>query len=103
MPAQFLNMMSAGPGNPGDYNDNGIVDAADYVLWRNSVGTTTALANDAIGGTIGEQHFLQWRNNFGRAGGSASALAAIPEPLSLGVMLIGIACTNGCRAGRRTW
>ena len=25
---------------PGDYNQNGVVDAADYVVWRNGLGTT---------------------------------------------------------------
>ena len=33
----------------GDYNNNGKVDAADYVLWRNNVGTTTVLPNDPGG------------------------------------------------------
>ena len=36
----------------GDYNHNGIVDAADYVVWRKNVGTSTALPNDLIGGTL---------------------------------------------------
>ena len=29
---------------PGDYNDNGIVDAADYTIWRDTLGSTTDLA-----------------------------------------------------------
>jgi hypothetical protein len=102
MPTQFLSSMSAGPANPGDYNDDGTVNAADYVSWRNNVGTTNALANDAIGGTIGQQHYLQWRSNFGRVAGSASALSAVPEPASLAVLLIGIACATRCRALRAT-
>ena len=30
----------------GDYTDDGIVDAADYVLWRENVDTMTTLPND---------------------------------------------------------
>ena len=46
---------------PGDYNQDGIVDAADYVVWRDNEGTTNSLPNDLIGGTIGTAHYNQWR------------------------------------------
>jgi hypothetical protein len=57
----------AGPALPGDYNENGIVDAADYVLFRKYEGTNTPLANDAIGGVIGPAHYEQWTANFGES------------------------------------
>jgi hypothetical protein len=50
----------------GDYNGNGLVDGADYPVWRANQGTTHTLANDPIGGTIGAAQFNQWRANFGR-------------------------------------
>jgi hypothetical protein len=56
---------AAPPGQAGDYNDNGTVDAADYVLWRKNENTSNPLANDPIGGTIGQAHYNQWRANFG--------------------------------------
>jgi hypothetical protein len=37
----------AAPGVAGDYNSNGRVDAADYVLWRNNNNTVTTLPNDS--------------------------------------------------------
>src|SRR5205085_2633394 len=37
----------------GDYNNDGKVDAADYVVWRKYAGTTHTLPNDPTGGTIG--------------------------------------------------
>jgi autotransporter-associated beta strand protein len=70
------------PGVPGDYNDDGTVDAADYVIWRANEGTTNTLPNDnGIGGTIGTAHYELWVDNFGSTSGSGSgALAAVPEP-----------------------
>jgi hypothetical protein len=40
------------PDLPGDYNDDGTVDAADYVAWRKNVGAPAGtLPNDIDGGT----------------------------------------------------
>ncbi|HEX4412221.1 MAG TPA: PEP-CTERM sorting domain-containing protein [Lacipirellulaceae bacterium] len=79
------------PGVTGDYNQNGVVDAADYVLWRNSVGTTTVLPNDPVGGTIGAAQYNNWRLDFGKTAGAGSALGAgaVPEPASLMMALFG--------------
>jgi len=38
-------------GAPGDFNDSGTVDAADYTVWHDAVGTGTPLANDGQLGT----------------------------------------------------
>jgi hypothetical protein len=65
----------------GDYNDNGTVDAADYVVWRDNEGTTNTLPNDDIGGTIGAAHYAQWQANFGNSAvGDELGGAAVPEP-----------------------
>jgi hypothetical protein len=85
---------------PGDYNNNGVVDAADYVLWRKHRGTNTALPNDPIGGTIGTAHYNTWRTNFGSMAGSGSSLAAVPEPaafLSLLLALVNVLAGHRCR------
>jgi hypothetical protein len=50
----------------GAYNGDQVVDAADYAIWRNYVGTTNILPNDPIGGTIGSAQYDQWRSNFGK-------------------------------------
>ena len=48
----------AGGGAPaGDYNGNGVVDAADYVVWRKTGGSAT--------------DYTTWRTNFGATGGAA--------------------------------
>jgi hypothetical protein len=79
------------PGVTGDYNKNGVVDAADYVLWRKSVGTSTVLPNDPVGGMIGTAQYNNWRLNFGKTpgGGSGLGASAVPEPTSLIMTLLG--------------
>ncbi len=70
-------------GLPGDYNNNGVVDAADYLVWRKYQGTTHLLPNDPLGGTIGMAQYDQWRAHFGQPPGSGAAPtanAAVPEP-----------------------
>ena len=63
----------------GDYNGNQVVDAADYVVWRNRLGTTAVLPGDVTPGMISEDDYDVWRMNFGRSD-SGGAAAAVPEP-----------------------
>ena len=83
------------PGVPGDYNANGTVDAADYVVWRKNLGTSNDLPNDRIGGVVGPTHFEQWRAHFGQTAGTGASLAAtrasdaIPEPATIALLLLG--------------
>lgn len=90
------------PSVVGDYNGNGSVDAADYVVWRRNEGTSNMLLNDPIGGTIGGPQYDQWRAHFGQPPGSGAGVgtsAAVPEPSTL-VMLV-LAAANVCSRGRR--
>ena len=67
-------------GLTGDYNNNGTVDAADYVLWRNG----GPLMNDSTPAGVGPEDYGVWRANFGRTAGPGSAAAtAVPEPSSV--------------------
>ena len=77
-------LMLAAAGIAGDYNNDGTVNAADYVMWRDNVGTTNMLPNDPTGGTIGSTQYNTWRANFGLTGGSGANLLAVevPEPAS---------------------
>ena len=85
-----------GPPLEGDYNNNGIVDAADYVLWRKNNNTATTLPNDLSPGTD-DADYLVWRAHFGQSSGNISgaraiqtASAAVPEPTSQLMCLIGV-------------
>lgn len=70
----------------GDYNDNGTVDAADYVLWRktlNQSATPNGSGADGNGdGTVNAGDYTFWRARFGNdVGGAESGVgSAIPEP-----------------------
>lgn len=78
-------------GLDGDFNLDGIVDAADYVVWRkNDPGNT--------------DDYDLWRTNFGAgdsAGGGRSSVDAttVPEPAGVVLVWIGILI---CSAGRRS-
>jgi hypothetical protein len=76
----------------GDYNKNGIVDAADYTVWRDSLGSTTSLAADGNdNGVIDAGDYDVWVSKFGnRSGSGANATAAVPEPATLRMFLVGI-------------
>ena len=52
----------------GDYNRNNAVDAADYTVWRDALGTSVPAYSGADGdgdGFIGEDDFGVWRGHFG--------------------------------------
>ena len=75
---------------PGDYNDDGNVDAADYTLWRDNLGANSdTLPNNPNSGTIGMAEYNTWVANFGVIIGSSS-LQAIPEPSSLAMIAVAL-------------
>jgi hypothetical protein len=66
-----------------DFNFDGIIDAADYVVWRKVIGTPAS--------------YDTWRTDFGRSvlgggGGAAETRddGAVPEPASLALLLAGL-------------
>ena len=53
---------------PGDYNDDAIVDAADYVVWRKAQGQPATFFSGADGdgsGMVDEADYNLWRSRFG--------------------------------------
>jgi hypothetical protein len=68
----------------GDYNGDGVVNAADYVLWRKGLGTTYQQSDYDV-----------WRENFGDTGGSGSlAAATVPEPASVLLLIMTIGAST---------
>jgi T5SS/PEP-CTERM-associated repeat protein len=75
----------------GDYNGNGVVDTADYIVWRNSLNQQgSGLAADSNGDHIvNAADYEFWRSRIGNViapglGGSA----AIPEPATASLLLL---------------
>ena len=76
----------------GDFNNDGVVDAADYVVWRNASPTAT-LPNDRTPGVVDASDYADWRANFGKsqpASGAALGGNAVPEPASILLLFIAI-------------
>ena len=55
-----------------DYNGNGIVDAADYTVWRDHLGKTFSLSNrdGTNSGAINAADYTYWVNHFGQHAGA---------------------------------
>jgi hypothetical protein len=91
-------------GLPGDFNENGAVDAADYVLWRNNLDTSNNLPNGVSPpGTVTQADYTHWRAHFGETAGGGAALgqaAAVPEPGSYALCAFAL-CMAGMRL--RSW
>jgi hypothetical protein len=81
----------------GDYNGNGIVDAADYTVWRDSFGQAgPSLAADGTGpggtpdGVVDDLDYQFWVDHFGTASGSgAGSQVAVPEPNTRILIVLG--------------
>jgi hypothetical protein len=68
---------------PGDYNSDGSVDSADYVIWRKNDGSQAG--------------YNTWRAHFGQTAGSGAAIpsadplsAAVPEPGTWALLVCGL-------------
>ena len=101
------------PGVAGDYNGNGVVDAADYTVWRDHLGQSFTMPNDATPGVVGALDYDVWKINFGATVGptdpsklvtgfvryvTSGATAAVPEPSA--VVLVGVGLATLAVGGR---
>lgn len=73
------------PPLPGDYSDNGVVDAADYAVWRDHLNATFSLPNEVVGttpGAVTAEDYTEWKARFGNSLGSGegSRISVVPEP-----------------------
>ena len=80
-------MLGVLPNFYGDYNQNGAVDTADYLLWRKSKGTLLPRGTGADGnanGVVDDEDYGFWRAQYGNIlspiGAGTSPFKSVPEP-----------------------
>lgn len=79
---------STDSGIPGDYNNDAIVNAADYTVFRDNEGTLTTLPNDTSPGSVTTGDYTVWANAYGDTSPPA---AAVPEPHAACLTLFAVA------------
>jgi PEP-CTERM motif len=90
---------------PWDYNHDGVVDAADYTVWRDSLGQTDPAGigipgNPNRSGSIDQADYAIWKYHFGETlPGAASAGLGfnVPEPTSFLLVMAGLTASAGIR------
>ncbi|MEQ8847719.1 hypothetical protein [Botrimarina sp.] len=83
----------------GDYNGDGLVDAADYTVWRDTLGSSSDLRADGNGnGVIDPADYDTWVGAYGEGG---SSTAAVPEPSAVVLSVLAVAGLAGRRRAAR--
>lgn len=80
----------------GDFNADGVVNLADYTLWRDNFGATITLPGEhSTPGVVTPEDYLDWKANYGARFSDPYAvsepLQAVPEPNALLLLLLGAA------------
>jgi hypothetical protein len=90
---------------PGDFNQNGVVDAADYTVWREAIESHAynPLADGNRDGHITWADAEVWRTNFGRTRTLAPVVTAAPEPTALLILAIGFIALRSRFVKAKLW
>jgi len=99
----FNGMQLRSLGLYGDYDQNGSIGPGDYQAWKNSFGSTTNLNADGNGdGVVDAADYVIWRSlALGGGAGSGLGSAAVPEPCTGLMAWAAIALVGGAAARRR--
>ncbi|MEN1680246.1 MAG: sulfatase-like hydrolase/transferase [Planctomycetota bacterium] len=82
----------------GDYNHDGTVDAADFTVWRDTLGSTELLSADGNrDGRVDLGDYLLWRSQLGETASPLHASTGVPEPSG---GLIAVACLGSLQTAR---
>ncbi|MGI9456476.1 MAG: beta strand repeat-containing protein, partial [Aeoliella sp.] len=85
---------------PGDFNGDFVVDAADYTTWRNNLGAADESAlggNGSNSGGVDIADYTLWKNNFGMISPATLQADAVPEPATVGIVVLSLAAAGARR------
>jgi hypothetical protein len=86
---------------PGDYNRDGIVDGADYLVWRRAMQDGNLAADGSRNGVVDQADYDVWRAHFGATAASAAVFGqAIPEPPCAVLFVMALAAASVARRDR---
>jgi hypothetical protein len=94
MDVDYVRVWQPLSGLAGDYNSDELVDAADYVVWRKTVGEIgIGLNADGSGnGTVGPEDYQVWSAGFADTDLTTASMAVLhmPEPAASVLMIVGL-------------
>jgi serralysin len=87
----------------GDFNDDGLVDGRDFVVWQRGLGATgSGLPADANNdGVVNAADLSVWRQQFGTLGTISGAASSVPEPTCLWLSIATLTSLMSQRRNRR--
>jgi hypothetical protein len=98
-----FDLIAAAPANNADFNNDGKVDGADFLIWQKGQGLsgqTNKNNGDANGdGNVNGADLALWKTKFGGPPASAAA-AGVPEPSSIGLAACALAALLAKRRAR---
>jgi hypothetical protein len=91
----FTLTLDAATADDADFNSDGIVDGSDFLIWQRGFGLSAQPDNstgDADGdGNVNDADLTVWQGQFGTAP-AAAAVGAVPEPGTIALAAVGLAC-----------
>jgi hypothetical protein len=99
----FNGMQLRSLGLLGDYDHNGSIGLGDYQVWKSTFGSTSNVDADGNGdGIIDAADYIVWRALYvAQLGSGALGSAAVPEPSTALLAWVTIALVSGAAARRR--
>ncbi|HMO84434.1 MAG TPA: dockerin type I repeat-containing protein [Lacipirellulaceae bacterium] len=95
---EIYGLLGGAPQDNADFNNDGVVDGADFVIWQRGLGlmgqTNNALGDANGDGSVNEADLTIWASQFG----PTATFAAIPEPSGA---LVAVAALPMAMAARR--